>query len=270
MRRRNTASNRSQITSLARGLEVLRAFKTGITSLGNGEIAERTKLPRSTVSRLTETLSELGYLVYDAPSGRYQPGAGILALGYAALSGLGIRGIALPMMKELADLSGASVGLGGRDRLCMIYMEHCRGRAALMLNIEVGSRIPISTTAMGRAYLSALPSVERDTLLDAIRRHDLSAWPSVKKNIERSLREIADKGFCVVTAEWQRDVNSVGAPVIPADSAMPLALNCGGPPSILPRSKLEEEIGPRVAAIASRLSSGTQILPLNKIKRRAS
>ena len=56
--------DRKFITALARGLEVLRAFTPTEGLLGNGEIAERTGLPKPTVSRLTYTLTKLGYLEF--------------------------------------------------------------------------------------------------------------------------------------------------------------------------------------------------------------
>ncbi|MDH3232081.1 MAG: helix-turn-helix domain-containing protein, partial [Alphaproteobacteria bacterium] len=56
------AKDRQFVTALARGLEVLRAFQEG-GPLGNQEIARRTGLPKPTVSRLTHTLKQLGYIV---------------------------------------------------------------------------------------------------------------------------------------------------------------------------------------------------------------
>ena len=83
--------DRQFVTALARGLDVLRAFRPGEAMLGNQEIAERTGLSKPTISRLTHTLLELGYLTYSARSGRYQLGPGVLALGYATIAGLEVR-----------------------------------------------------------------------------------------------------------------------------------------------------------------------------------
>jgi DNA-binding IclR family transcriptional regulator len=56
--------DRKFVTALARGLEVLRACTPTEGLLGNGELVERTGLPKPTVSRLTHTLTKLGYLAY--------------------------------------------------------------------------------------------------------------------------------------------------------------------------------------------------------------
>ncbi len=73
--------DRHFVTALARGLDVLRCFRSGEERLGNQELAERRKLPKSTVTRLTYTLTKLGYLHHVEESGRYRLGMATLMLG---------------------------------------------------------------------------------------------------------------------------------------------------------------------------------------------
>ncbi|WP_372660550.1 IclR family transcriptional regulator, partial [Hydrogenophaga sp.] len=110
------------MTALARGLEVLSCFRTGESTLSNQELAQRCKLPKSTVTRLTMTLTKLGYLIHVEESGRYRLGTACLALGSAMLTRLDVRKIARPMMQELADYSNSTVSLGVRDKLSLIYV----------------------------------------------------------------------------------------------------------------------------------------------------
>ena len=56
---------RKFVVALARGLDLLRAFKPGETMLGNRDFVERTGLPKATVNRLAYTLTVLGYLRLD-------------------------------------------------------------------------------------------------------------------------------------------------------------------------------------------------------------
>lgn len=248
------SKDRQFVTALARGLEVLRCFRAGDVGLGNLEIALRTGLPKPTVSRLTHTLTKLGYLNYSNRRGTYQLGSGVLALGYALLSGLGIREQARPLMQDLAGHADASVGLGSRDRLSMVYLECCRGPGAVTLRLDVGSRVPLATTAMGRALMSVLPDSERDYLMDHIRQKDPDDFARIKPGIERAMRDIEDRGFCVSLGDWQPDVNSVGVPVVTADRTV-YALNCGGPSFLLSPRKLEEDYGPRLVEIARQITA---------------
>src|SRR5690554_2680341 len=152
--------DRHFVTALARGLDVLACFRSGRRALGNQELAQRCGLPKSTVSRLTHTLVKLGYLDHDRDTGKYVLGMAMLALGVGMLAKLDIRQIARPFMQELADFSQAMVSLGVRDRLSMLYVENCRSRSALTLSLDVGARIPIQSTSMGRGYLAVASEAE--------------------------------------------------------------------------------------------------------------
>jgi DNA-binding IclR family transcriptional regulator len=125
--------DRQFVNALARGLEILRCFRPGEIYLTNTELAKRTGLPKPTISRLTHTLTRLGYLEYSEDQGRYQLGSGVLALGYSLLSGMDVRKLARPAMQELADYSQCNVALGIRDRLSMVYIEATRGQSAVTL-----------------------------------------------------------------------------------------------------------------------------------------
>jgi DNA-binding IclR family transcriptional regulator len=136
------------VVALARGLGVLRAFKRGDTGLSNQELAERTGLARSTISRLTYTLARLGYLEYSQNTGRYSLSVAALALGFTALGGLAIRDVARPLMQPVADRFGCLVALGAPDRRTMVYIECCKGHSPLHLGLEIGSHVRMSTSAM--------------------------------------------------------------------------------------------------------------------------
>src|SRR3954469_7739168 len=123
--------DRHFVTALSRGLDVLSCFRSGSRLLGNQDIAERCRLPKSTVSRLTYTLTKLGYLHYVKESGKYRLGTALIALSSTALGGLDVRHIARPALREVANFANASVGLGVRDRLSMRYVDCQRGPAAI-------------------------------------------------------------------------------------------------------------------------------------------
>ena len=240
-------TDRNFVAALARGLEILRVFKPSDGPLGNLDIAERSGLPKPTVSRLTYTLSSLGYLVYLEDIGKYRLGAPVLSLGYACLAGEDVRQVARPMMQQLADYSGISVGFAGRDRLTMLYLESCRADTTVTLLLGVGSRIPMATTSMGRAYLAALPKDERALLVDRIRDRSRAAdWPKIRDGIDKAIDDVATKGFTVSFGEWNPNVAAVGAPFAPRNSSSVRVFNCGGPAFLLDRARLENDLGPRL------------------------
>lgn len=245
--------DRHFVTALARGLSVLSCFSSGEKMLGNLDIAKRCKLPKSTVSRLTYTLTKLGYLVYVEENGKYRLGTATLALGSAMLARLDVRDLARPLMQELADFAKAMVALGSRDRLSMIYVGNARSSAALTLSLDIGSRIPIATTAMGRAYLAAVPEREREDILDRVRELDEIAWPAIQAGVDRAMKDYAKLGCVCSFGEWQSDVNAIAVPLRPGGGLPPMAINCGGPAFSLSREFLLEDVRPRLVMMARRL-----------------
>ena len=249
----NARQDRHFVTALARGLELLSCFRSGEKLLGNQELAERTRLPKSTVSRMTHTLTTLGYLQYDEAVGKYRLGTAALALGSAMLSKLDIRQFARPMMQELADFSKATVSLGIRDRLSMIYVENCRSQSALTLRLDVGARISITHTSMGRAYLAEVSASERNEILERVREQDPDAFPEVLQKVEKSLEEMRTLGCCTSFGEWQPDVNAIAVGFRPARGGSVMSLNCGGPSTTLSPEFLLDAVRPRLLDIVQRL-----------------
>lgn len=247
--------DRHFVTALARGLEVLACFRSGDKTLGNQEIAQRCKLPKSTVSRLTSTLTKLGYLIQVEESGKYRLGTATLSLGAAMLARLDVRQIARPLMQELADFSRATVSLGTRDRLSMIYIENCRSSAALTLSLDVGSRIPLATSAIGRAYLAIVPERERNEIMERVQELDEFAWIAIRDGIEKSMDEYRQLGVTCSFGDWQKDVNGIAVAFQPGGNLPAMAINCGGPSFNLTKDFLLNEVRPRLIDTVRKLES---------------
>lgn len=249
-------ADRHFVTALARGLEVLACYRHGDRVLGNQELSRRCGLAKSTVSRLTHTLTKLGYLIYVEDSAKYALGTATLSLGSAMLSRLDIRKLAHPLMQRLAEFGQCMVSLGSRDRLSMIYIDAVRGSAAVTLSLDAGARIQIATSAMGRAYLTAIPESERNEIMERVRElADLSRWPELERGVAQALLDIRELGVCCSFGEWQKDVNAIAVPVRPGGGLPPMAINCGAPAYMVSEEFLLEEVRPRLIALAVELET---------------
>jgi DNA-binding IclR family transcriptional regulator len=249
------ATDRSFVVALSRGLDVLRAFQPNDGLLGIQEIAARTNLPKPTVSRLTYTLTKLGYLTPVPRFEKYQLAPSAMALGYAALANLGVRHLSEPFREEVMRETGGAVAVGGRDRHSMIYFGQSRNGLTLGVQLDVGSRIPIATTAMGRAYLWALPLDERAALLRELREHYGSRWAKMRDGIERAGESVARDGFAMSTGDWQNDVAAVGVALKLNDGTGPYAFNCGAPAFRFTEDRLRHDIGPRLVAMVRNIEA---------------
>lgn len=249
----NPEEHRYFITALSRGLDVLACFRSGDASLSNQQIAERCNLPKSTVTRVVYTLVKRGYLVQVEPGGRYALGTATLALGSSMLARMDIRTFARPLMQELADFSKGTLALGVRDRLSIIYTEVARSSATLALTLQVGSRIPIATSAIGRAYLAGTTDKERNAILKLAFDLDETMADSVRAGIQRGQQDYREYGCATSFGEWQPDVNGI-AVTFRSGGAIPLhVLNCGGPSSGLSKEFLLAEVRPRLLVLARQL-----------------
>src|SRR6201992_364314 len=250
---KKATTDRNFVVALARGLEVLRAFQPNDGLLGNQEIAARTRLPKPTVSRLTYTLTKLGYITPVPRFEKYQLTPAAMALGYAALANLGVQHLSEPYREEVMRATGGAVAIGGRDRFSMIYFGQSRSGLTLGVQLDVGSRIPIATTAMGRAYIWALGEDERAALLRELRDHYGSRWARMRDGIERSGETIARYGFAMSAGEWQDDVSAVGVALKLNDGTGPYAFNCGAPAFRFTEDRLVSDIGPRLVAMGGNI-----------------
>jgi len=251
---KKVATDRSFAVALSRGLDVLRAFHPNARPLRNQELAARTNLPKPTISRLTYTLTKLGYLTPVPRFEKYQLAPSAMALGYAALANLGVRHLSEPYREELMRETGGAVAVGGRDRHSMIYFGQSRN-GLLGVQLDVGSRVPIATTAMGRAYIWALPDDERASLLRELRDHYGSRWSRMRDGIERAGEMVARQGFTISAGEWQDDVHAVGVSLKLSDGTGPYAFNCGAPAFRFTEDRLINDIGPRLVTMVRNIEA---------------
>ncbi|WP_378941415.1 IclR family transcriptional regulator [Mesorhizobium sp. ANAO-SY3R2] len=242
-------------TSLVRGLDVLRAFRAGDGPLGNQDIIARTGLPKATVSRITYTLTALGYLHYDEGLGRYSLGAATVALGYSALSSSAVVHIARPLMQSLADKTGAAVALGTRDGLEMVYLSNCRSQSPVSLMLDPGSHLPIWKTAMGLAYAVGLDEQERAELVARLQSAEPDCAADIAAAFERAVAVYARLGYVTSFGAWYPYIRAIGVPFRPADGSAPIAITCGGIADIISNELTHAQIGPSLVGLVVSLKA---------------
>ena len=249
--------NRKFVVALARGLELLRAFRPGETLLGNRDFVDRTGLPKATVNRLAYTLTTLGYLRFDEPAGKYALDTGVLSLGFALLAGADALELARPHMRVLAREIGAAVSLGCRDGLDMIYLETIRSETALTLGLAPGSRLSMLTSSMGRAYLAVQEPDQRAALLEelgaaAVKNGEDGA--RLVKAAQEAIDDYARDGCCYSFRDWHADVNAIAAPLRDVRNGRWLVLSSSGPASSMDETYFRNIVGPKLRALAARLA----------------
>ena len=246
--------DRKYVTALARGFEILRAFRPGGGPMGNQDLSRATGIPKATVTRLTHTLATLGYLRTTSEKRRYEPTESILALGYAVLSNMPVIPLASGPMHQIAERYEVSVALASRDRLRMIFTETCNSKALSTLHLEVGARVPMHSTAAGRAFLAGLPDAEREFFFDRLaERIPSSDWGRVRDRLEDAVSQVETRGFCYVEDEWHPGMRAVGVPVHATGTRQVMSMLGGAPAFAVTRELLETELGPRLVHLCRNL-----------------
>jgi DNA-binding IclR family transcriptional regulator len=244
--------DRQFVTALARGLEILTCFTAATPELSGSEIAKRTGLAQPTVWRLCHTMLKMGMLVTVAGD-KLRPGLPALRLGHSAIAGLGLLDLARPHLQDIASRFGAACGLATRDKLNMVFVERREGQNQLLLNLRIGSTVPIATSAFGWAYLAGLPATARAQVIREIQRHDPDVWAKVKPAFNRALAEYRETGLILNAAVFHKAYNTLAVPIVLPDGSVPYCLNCGSAVSTLSEKALRKEVAPRLLELAGLL-----------------
>src|SRR5579885_2550494 len=163
------------IQVVSRAFDILRCFEGHEARLGNLEISNRCGLPRSTVSRLTHTLTRMGQLVYLPRDQKYRIGPSAVAMSTSMMKGLQLRNLIRQRLQDVAEQLPGTVGFVIPDRFHLVYLEFARAANALGLHESTGSRIAMASTAAGHAYTAALEPDDRNGARDAGDRQTAAA-----------------------------------------------------------------------------------------------
>lgn len=239
------------VTPFARALALLGAYTPQDRWLGNRELAVRTGMPASTVSRIAQSLVTLGYLQHDPVERKYRLSAPVLALGYAAIANSDLQRAARAHLQAYADLQHVHVNLSARDRLELIVLESCTGAdSPLALNLHVGARVGIASSPMGWTLLAALPELERYYLMENVERRSPREWPRLRRRLGEAIAQVYELGYCTSVGEWDRDLGIIAAPVV-VEGQAPLVIACVGAASQFTSARVRRELGPRLLATAA-------------------
>ena len=159
---------RDTMSLLERYALILGVFPGG-TALSLAEVTTRTALPRSTTHRLLVELADVGWLARSGT--KFELGMALFELGERVGLKHRLRTAALPFMQDLFSVTEQTVHLAVRDGHDAVYVEKIHGHFAFPLPSQIGGRLPLTCTAVGKALLAPeSKSVQQDILARPLRR----------------------------------------------------------------------------------------------------
>jgi DNA-binding IclR family transcriptional regulator len=250
---RDHVADNSTLMTVERGLEVLRAFRSNRAPLTNAELVRRTGLSKATVSRLTSTLIQVGFLRLVPGKREFELSIGALGIGHAYLATNDLLKAAQPLLQDLADRLDVSVALGVQDGIDMLYVDYRVSRKVATLRLGIGSVLPMSTTSIGRAYLWGLPAAEQQRLIEEHTRRAGSQGDALEHAIRASFDELEATGTCAILGGFQRSTFGVALPVRLGREGTLMSMSCGKADVAFDLHAERERIAPALKETAARL-----------------
>ncbi|MGJ4902528.1 IclR family transcriptional regulator [Bradyrhizobium sp. HKCCYLS2058] len=230
------------IQVVSRAFDVLRCFEGHEARLGNLEISNRCGLPRSTVSRLTHTLTRMGQLVYLPRDQKYRIGPSAVAMSTSMTRGLQLRNLIRQRLQDVAEQLPGTVGFVIPDRFHLVYLEFGRAANALGLHETTGSRISMASTAAGHAYVAALEPEVGDALLAEMEREMPDAAKLLRPRLEHNRQFLKEHGYVVACGLWSAHINGVALPLWSPQYQTYVVLTIGLLSAMYDEQRLHDEV----------------------------
>jgi len=214
------------MTSLARGLTVIRAFSQHRHRQSIAQLSHRTGIPRAAVRRCLYTLQKLGYVAVD--EGRaYALRPQILALGHAYLSSAPLATSAQPLLNQVSEAIHESCSMAVLDGEDILYVARSSASTRIMsIDLGIGSRLPAFCTSMGRVLLAGLSSNELGAYLRRMKFVPYTNRTIVTRDqLKAALDTARAAGFAVVDQELEIGLRSIAVPVADRGDRVAAAIN---------------------------------------------
>lgn len=211
--------------TLAKGLMVLEAFDRENPGYTVAEIAKRFGYNRAVARRILRTLEILGYVRQDRREYRLAPR--VLRLGYGYLASNRVGNLIHPILKQVTDEIDEPCSMGVLDGDEVVYIAHSPGEQRYFsVGLTVGSRLPLLTTAIGRALVAFLPENQRLELVRTAPVTALTARTVIdRERLAAIVEDVRRAGYAFVDNEVEIGLTSVGVPVFAPDGVVAGAIN---------------------------------------------
>lgn len=224
-RTKQPAGDPNYMTSLARGLEVIRGFSREQRHLSVAQLAQKTGISRAAVRRCLYTLSHLGYVATsDGRNYALQPK--LLGLGHAYLSSTPMVVSAQPYLDRVSEAVNESCSLATLDGEDILYLARSVSSRIISVTLNVGSRLPAHCTSIGHVLLAHLPPAGLDEFLRQARlRRYTERTVTDPARLREQLAAVRESGYAIADQLMELSVRSIAVPVRNAAGAVVAGIN---------------------------------------------
>jgi IclR family pca regulon transcriptional regulator len=254
------ASNpdKNVVNSLAKGFRVLEAFTSEEPELVLAEVARRANLDNATTFRLLNTLVMLGYVQKLEDSRKFRLTLKCLDLGFKAIARSDVRTQARPILRGLVGEVNEAASIGVLEDTEIVYIERMQaGMTRLGVDVRIGTRVPVHSTAIGHAIVGFLPRAEQERILAAAPRKKMTerTVTDVKALLQR-LKQVRERGYAIADQENVTGLCVLAAPILDTDGFPVAGLSVAAPAFRMSAQAFEKAGAVPLLNAAQQLSRG--------------
>ena len=247
------------MTSLARGLDVIRGFSRERRHMSISQLSHKTGIPRTAVRRCLYTLRELGYV--ECADGRnYALRPKLLGLGHAYLSSTPLVVSAQPYLDRVSDTASESCSLATLEGEDILYVARSLTSRIISVTLNVGSRLPAYCTSIGHVLLAHLPPPELDRCLSGGALKPFTERTITDPDrLREVLEQVRSQDFAIADQLMEMGVRSIAVPVRNAAGTVVAGMNVIVQAGRVPLRDMRTLYLPHLQAAARDL--GAQLVP---------
>jgi len=235
-------------------LDILEVFLNQQREISISELANLSRLNISTVHHITSMLVNRGYLSQAHKRGKYSIGVKFLEFGSIARNSIKIANLAIPFLEELNKVTDESVNLAILDSNEAVYIEHIESSHTLRTFTEVGNRVPLYCTGVGKVLLAHMTEEELERFFNSNRLISYTDNTITDlSQLKKQLTVIKHEGIAIDKEEMESGVKCIASPVRDWNGNIVAAISISGPSTRL-TSKRMEELRSLIKSSASKIS----------------
>lgn len=212
--------------TVERTLSILETIAHSTSGLTNSDISRRLKMPKSSASYVLRILENRGYLTRETDTGKYRLGLKLMSLTRESATHTDIREVAKPIMESFVKRTNLSTHLAVLDNGRAVYVEKVENaNSFIKMDIWVGHRLPVHSTAIGKVLLSELTEAEVSAILEmrGMEKKTAKTITGAKRYL-KELEKVRKFGFAVDDEENSSGVRCVASPIFNAQGKIAAAL----------------------------------------------
>ena len=254
MQKKISHSDNEFVSSIEKGLRVLKSFSSNRKKMTISEVAEQSDMTKAAARRYLLTFNALGYVDID---GRYfSITPKILTFSAMYLNSDSLADVATPYLSDLTSIIHESSSISQLQGDDIIYIARVPTQKIMTINLQIGARLPAWITSMGRVQMAYLNERLQNEMLDrVVFEPKTSKTIKTKIALKKELEKIKNQGYALVDQEIEAGVISIAVPVFNRNNNVIAGLNIAGSPSVYNKQKLIEDVLPTLKNTAELIRS---------------